>query len=50
MLSHQSQSDGIVTRQEHETWGNLVEDSRTNDVIQHGYHMLTLWTTYGCLG
>ena len=35
---------------DHETWENLVEDSRTNDVIQHGHHMLTLWTTHGCLG
>jgi len=34
----------------HETWENLVEDSRTNDVIQHGHHMLTSWTTHGCLG
>jgi len=24
----------------HKTWENLVEDSRTDDVIQHGYHML----------
>ena len=34
----------------HETWENLVEDSRTNDVIQHGHHMLTSWATHGCLG
>ena len=26
---------------DHETWENLVEDSRTNDIIQHGHHMLT---------
>ena len=35
---------------DHETWENLVEDSRTNDVIQHGHHMLTSWTIHGCLG
>jgi len=35
---------------DHETWENLVEDSRTNDVIQHGHHMLASWTTHGCLG
>jgi len=35
---------------DHETWENLVEDSRTDDVIQHGHHMLTSWTTHGCLG
>ena len=35
---------------DHETWGNSVEDLRTDDVIQHGYHMLTSWTTHGCLG
>ena len=29
---------------------NKVEGSRTNDIIQHGYHMLTLYFTYGCLG
>ena len=34
----------------HKTWENLVEDSRTNDIIQHGHHMLTSWTTHGCLG
>ena len=50
MLSHQSQSDSVVTRQDHKTWENLVEDSRINDVIQHGHHMLALWTTHGCLG
>ena len=31
-------------------WENLVEDSRTNNVIQYGHHMLTSWTTHGCLG
>ena len=35
---------------DHKTWENLVEDSRTNDIIQHGHHMLTSWTTHGCLG
>ena len=25
---------------DHETWENLVEDSRTDNVIQHGHHML----------
>jgi len=25
---------------DHKTWENLVEDSRTNDVIQHGHHMV----------
>ena len=29
---------------------NEVEESRINDVIQHGYHMLALYTTYSCLG
>jgi len=29
---------------------NKVEGSRTSDIIQHGYHMLTLCTTHGCLG
>jgi len=28
---------------------NEVKGSRTNDVIQHGYHMLTSCTTHGCL-
>ena len=35
---------------DHETWGNLVEDSRTDDIIQHGHHMLASWTTHGHLG
>ena len=35
---------------DHETEENLVEDSRTDDVIQHGYHILASWTTHGCLG
>jgi len=35
---------------DHETWENLVEDLRTDDVIQHGHHMLASWTTHGCLG
>jgi len=34
----------------YETWENEVEGSRTNDIIQHGYHMLTLCSTYGHLG
>jgi len=29
---------------------NEVEGSRTNDVIQHGYHMLASYTTCSCLG
>ena len=29
---------------------NEVEESRTNDVIQHGYHMLTSCSTHGHLG
>jgi len=35
---------------DHKTWENRVEDSRTSDVIQYGYHMLTSCTTHGCLG
>jgi len=35
---------------DHETWENLVEDSRTNNVMQYEHHMLTSWTTHGCLG
>ena len=35
---------------DHKTWKNLVQDSRTDDVIQHGHHMLASWTTHGCLG
>jgi len=34
---------------DHKTWENLVKDLRTNDIIQHGHHMLTSWTTHGCL-
>ena len=29
---------------------NLGGDLRTDDVIQHGHHMLASWTTHGCLG
>ena len=29
---------------------NKVEGSRTNDVIQHGHHMLASCSTYGYLG
>jgi len=29
---------------------NEVEGSRTNDVIQHRYHMLISYSTYGHLG
>jgi len=29
---------------------NEVEGSRTNDIIQHEYHMLTSCSTYGHLG
>jgi len=35
---------------DHKTWENLVEDSRIDDIIQHGHHMLASWTTHGCLG
>ena len=35
---------------DHETWESLVEDLRTDDVIQYGHHMLASWTTHGCLG
>ena len=35
---------------DHEAWENLVEDSRTDDIIQHRHHMLASWTTHGCLG
>jgi len=34
----------------HETWENKVEGSRINDVIQHGYYMLTSCSTHGHLG
>jgi len=34
----------------HETWKNEVEGSRTNDIIQHGYHMLTSYSIHGHLG
>jgi len=39
-------SDGHESR---DAW-NEVEGSRTNDVIQHGYHMLTSCSTHGHLG
>jgi len=29
---------------------NEVEGSRTNDIIQHGHHMLALCTIHDCLG
>ena len=35
---------------DHKTWEKEVEDFRTNDIIQHGYYMLTSCTTHGCLG
>ena len=35
---------------DHKTWENLVEDSRIDDIIQHGYHMLASWTTHSYLG
>ena len=35
---------------DHRTWENLIKDSRTDDIIQHGHHMLASWTTHGCLG
>jgi len=34
----------------HETWEDEVEGSRTNDIIQHEYHMLTSCSTHGHLG
>ena len=34
----------------HETWENEVKDSRTNDIIQHEYHMLTSCSTHSHLG
>jgi len=40
----------ISHKTDHETWENLVEDSRTDDVIQHGHHMLASWTIHGYLG
>ena len=40
----------ISHKNDHKTWENLVEDSRTNDIIQYGHHILTSWTTHGCLG
>ena len=39
-------SDGHESR---DVW-NKVEGSRTSNVIQHGYHMLTSCTIYDCLG
>ena len=27
-------------KMDHKTWKNLVKNSRTNDVIQHGHHMV----------
>ena len=35
---------------DHRTRKNSAKDSRTNNIIQHGHHMLALWTTHGCLG
>ena len=35
---------------DHRTWENLVEDLRTNDVLQHRHHMLASWTIHSCLG
>ena len=35
---------------DYETWENLVEGSRTNDILQHGHHMLASWTIHSCLG
>jgi len=34
----------------HKTWETEVEGSRTNDVIQYRYHMLTSCSTHGHLG
>ena len=39
-------SDGHESQ---DVW-NKVEGSRTNDVIQYGYHMLTLCSIHGHLG
>ena len=49
MLSHQS-PDSEVTRQIMRLGEDLVEGWKTNDIIQYGHHMLTSWTTHGCLG
>ena len=40
----------ISHKTDHKTWENMVEDSRTNVIIQHGPHMLTLYFTHGGLG
>jgi len=40
----------ISHKTDHKTWENLVEDLRTDDIIQHGHHILTSWTTHGHLG
>ena len=29
---------------------NEEGESKTNDVTQHGHHILASWTTHGCLG
>ena len=34
----------------HKTWENEVKGFRTNNVIQHGYYMLTSYSTHGHLG
>ena len=34
----------------YEIWENKVEGSRTNDIIQHRYHMLTSCSIHGHLG
>ena len=49
MLSCQS-PDGEVTRQIMKPGENLVEDWKTDDVIQHGHHILISCPTHGCLG
>ena len=41
---------GHSHKADHEMWENLVEDSRTDDIIQHGHHILVSWTTHGHLG
>ena len=44
-----SQPNGVVIRQITRLGENLVENLRTNNIIQHGHHMLASWTTHGCL-
>ena len=50
MINHISHIWWYSHNIDHRTWEKVVEGSRTSDVIQHGYHMLTSCTTHGCLG